>query len=88
MESPAFAKGTTLTRTGSSLRTDRRVSISAAISARSRSSAVSRATSSAILASICVIVKIGLRQRYPTSAWRKFASLDSCAESTDFIEAA
>jgi|SRR5450631_1066637 hypothetical protein len=30
--------------------------------------AVSRATSSAILASICVIVKIGLRQRYPTSA--------------------
>jgi len=29
---------------------------------------VSRATSSAILASICVIVKIGLRQRYPTSA--------------------
>lgn len=36
--------------------------------ARSRSSAVSRATSSAILASICVIVEIGVRQRYPTSA--------------------
>ena len=36
--------------------------------ARSRSSAVNRATSSVILASICVIVKIGVRQCYPTSA--------------------
>lgn len=68
MGSPAFADGTALIAAASSLRSDRRVLISAKISARSRSSAVSRAMSSVILASICVIVKIGLRQYYPISA--------------------
>src|SRR5260370_36811724 len=48
------------------LRADRRVLISATISVRSHSSAVSRATSSPILAPICIIVKIGLRQGYLT----------------------
>jgi hypothetical protein len=61
MGSPVFAEGATLIAAVFPLRADRRVSISATISAHSRSSAVSRATSSAILASICVIVKIGLR---------------------------
>jgi len=84
----ALAEGTTLIAAVFPLRADRRVLISATISVRSRSSAVSRATSSAILASICIIVKIGLRQCYPTSACRNFASPDSRAETTDFIEPA
>jgi hypothetical protein len=88
MGSPAIAEGTILIAAVFPLRADCRVSISAMISARSRSSAVSRATSSAILASISVIVKIGLRQRDPTSDWPKFASPDSCAEAIDFIHVA
>src|SRR5216684_8918847 len=60
--SPALPEGTTLTAAVLSFCTDRDALISATISARSRSSAVSRATSSEILASICVIEKIGMHQ--------------------------
>ena len=46
----------------SSLRIDRKVLISATTSARSRSSAVSRAMSSVILASVCFIAKTVVRR--------------------------
>src|ERR1700737_1433981 len=60
--SSVLPEGTTLTAAILSFCTDRNALISTTISARSRSSAVSRAMSSEILASICVIEKVGMHQ--------------------------
>jgi hypothetical protein len=67
MGSPAFAEGTALIAAASSLRTDRRVLISAMTSARWRSSARESRHEFGNSGSIRVIVKIGLRQYYPIS---------------------